>query len=78
MAAVSGRDFVPAPGVSFAASREERLDALGDLIERHVDTDALLRLLEGGAPAGLPVLPPGGAPRGAPDFSHNGAMEGGR
>jgi adenosylcobyric acid synthase len=51
--------------------REERLDALGDLIERNVDTDALLRLLEGGAPQGLPLLPPGGALREAPDFSHN-------
>ncbi|MEV6862533.1 cobyric acid synthase [Streptosporangium subroseum] len=72
VAAVSGRDFTPAPDVSFAAMREERLDALGDLIERNVDTDALLRLLEGGAPQGLPLLPPGGALREAPDFSHNG------
>ncbi|SNS03776.1 adenosylcobyric acid synthase (glutamine-hydrolysing) [Streptosporangium subroseum] len=71
VAAVSGRDFTPAPDVSFAAMREERLDALGDLIERNVDTDALLRLLEGGAPQGLPLLPPGGALREAPDFSHN-------
>ncbi|MER5644596.1 cobyric acid synthase [Streptosporangium sp. NPDC002524] len=69
VAAASGRDFTPAPDVSFAALREERLDALGDLIERNVDTDALLRLLEGGAPRGLPVLPPGGASREAPDFS---------
>ncbi|MGC5015233.1 cobyric acid synthase [Streptosporangium sp. DT93] len=72
VAAVSGRDFVPAPDVSFAALREERLDALGDLIERNVDTGALLRLLEGGAPAGLPTLPPGGAGRRAPDFSGGG------
>ncbi|GAA2900830.1 cobyric acid synthase [Streptosporangium fragile] len=77
VAAVSGRDFTPAPGVSFAALREERLDALGDLIERHVDTDALLRLLEGGAPPDLPLLPPGGALRGAPDFSQNGESRGG-
>ncbi|MEU8042170.1 cobyric acid synthase [Streptosporangium sp. NPDC049078] len=69
VAAVSGRDFTPAPDVSFAALREERLDALGDLIERNVDTAALLRLLEGGAPAGLPSLPPGGVSREAPDFS---------
>ncbi|MFF3440129.1 cobyric acid synthase [Streptosporangium sp. NPDC002721] len=69
VAAVSGRDFTPAPDVSFAALREERLDALGDLIERNVDTGALLRLLEGGAPRGLPVLPPGGSSRAAPDFS---------
>ncbi|MEV0754364.1 cobyric acid synthase [Streptosporangium sp. NPDC050280] len=69
VAAVCGRDFTPAPDVSFAALREERLDALGDLIERNVDTGALLRLLEGGAPVGLPSLPPGGVSREAPDFS---------
>ncbi|MEU0520818.1 cobyric acid synthase [Streptosporangium sp. NPDC006007] len=69
VAAVSGRDFTPAPDVSFAALREERLDALGDLIERHVDTDALLRLLRDGAPRDLPILPPGGISREAPDFS---------
>ncbi|WP_329084543.1 MULTISPECIES: cobyric acid synthase [unclassified Streptosporangium] len=69
VAAVSGRDFTPAPDVSFAALREERLDALGDLIERNVDTGALLRLLEDGAPRGLPSLPPGGGSREAPDFS---------
>ncbi|MEV4183821.1 cobyric acid synthase CobQ, partial [Streptosporangium canum] len=78
VAAVSGRDFTPAPDVSFAALREERLDALGDLIEHHVDTAALLRLLEDGAPRGLPLLPPGGAPRDTPDFSHNRSMGGER
>ncbi|GAA3008662.1 cobyric acid synthase [Streptosporangium longisporum] len=72
VAATCGRDFVPAPDVSFAALRQERLDALGDLIERNVDTDALLRLLEDGAPPGLPTVPPGGAGRGAPDFSGGG------
>ncbi|WP_433242535.1 cobyric acid synthase [Streptosporangium sp. CA-135522] len=76
VATVSSRDFTAAPGVSFAALREERLDALGDLIEHHVDTDALLRLLKGGAPHGLPLLPPGGASHEAPDFSHNRTMEG--
>ncbi|GHH66581.1 cobyric acid synthase [Streptosporangium violaceochromogenes] len=71
VAEVSGRDFTPAPGIRFAALREERLDALGDLIERHVDTGALLGLLTDGAPGGLPVLPPGGTPHEAPDFSRN-------
>ncbi|MEV8632680.1 cobyric acid synthase [Streptosporangium sp. NPDC051023] len=71
VAAVSGRDFTPAPGVSFAALREERLDALGDLVERHMDTDALIRVLESGAPRDLPILPPGGPLREAPDFSQN-------
>jgi adenosylcobyric acid synthase len=60
VAATAGRAFLPAPDVSFAALRERHLDALGDLIEEHVDTDALLALIERGAPADLPVLPPGG------------------
>ncbi|KJK49826.1 cobyric acid synthase [Streptomyces sp. NRRL F-4428] len=59
VAAAAGRRFVPSPDTSFAALREEQLDLLGDLIEEHADTDALLRLIEGGAPAGLPFLPPG-------------------
>jgi adenosylcobyric acid synthase len=61
VARVAGRRFVPAPVTDFAAVRERRLDALGDLVAEHADTDALWRLVEGGAPAGLPVLPPGGA-----------------
>ncbi|WKD35287.1 cobyric acid synthase [Streptomyces xanthophaeus] len=59
VAEAAGRRFVPAPDTSFAALREEQLDLLGDLIEEHADTAALLRLIEGGAPAGLPFLPPG-------------------
>lgn len=55
----AGRRFVPAPGTSFAALREEQLDRLGDLIEQHADTDALWRLIESGAPRGLPFIPPG-------------------
>jgi adenosylcobyric acid synthase len=60
VALVAGRDFTPAPGTDFAALREARLDALGDLVEHHLDTDAVLRLIEHGAPSGLIVLPPGG------------------
>lgn len=59
VAAASGRRFVPAPDTSFGALREEQLDRLGDLIEEHADTDALLRLIESGAPSGLPFIPPG-------------------
>ncbi|MHB9754550.1 cobyric acid synthase [Streptomyces sp. BYX5S] len=55
----AGRRFVPAADTSFEALREEQLDRLGDLVERHADTDALWRLIEGGAPAGLPFVPPG-------------------
>ncbi|MDQ0778133.1 adenosylcobyric acid synthase [Streptomyces aurantiacus] len=59
VAAAAGRRFVPAPDTSFAGLREEQLDRLGDLIEEHADTDALWRLIESGAPAGLPFIPPG-------------------
>ncbi|MEV6327991.1 cobyric acid synthase [Streptomyces sp. NPDC051909] len=59
VAAAAGRAFVPAPDTSFGALREEQLDRLGDLIEEHADTDALLRLIEKGAPVGLPFVPPG-------------------
>ncbi|WP_406167319.1 cobyric acid synthase [Streptomyces sp. NBC_00996] len=59
VAAAAGRRFVPAADTSFAALREEQLDRLGDLIEEHADTDALWRLIESGAPSGLPFIPPG-------------------
>ncbi|GIG66479.1 cobyric acid synthase [Phytomonospora endophytica] len=60
----AGADFTVAPGTSFAAVREGMLDLLGDLVEEHLDTAALLRVIADGAPAGLPFLPPGapGAP----------------
>ena len=48
-----------ASGVSFPAARDRRLDLLGDLVEEHLDIEALLDLTRRGAPAGLPVLPPG-------------------
>jgi adenosylcobyric acid synthase len=57
----TGREFVPAGDVSFAAAREAQLDLLGDLVERDLDTVALEALLEGGAPPGLALLPPGAA-----------------
>jgi adenosylcobyric acid synthase len=57
-AAAAARAYVPA-GVSFHAERERQLDALGDLIADHLDTGALLALIEGGPPAGLPFIPPG-------------------
>jgi adenosylcobyric acid synthase len=59
VAAAAGRRFVPAPDTAFAALREEQLDRLGDLIEEHADTGALLRLIEQGPPPGLPFVPPG-------------------
>ncbi|MCW2758860.1 MAG: cobyric acid synthase CobQ [Nocardioidaceae bacterium] len=41
--------------VSFPGAREARLDLLGDLVEEHLDVEALLTLVENGAPA-LPTL----------------------
>ncbi|MEO3745671.1 cobyric acid synthase [Plantactinospora sp. B5E13] len=51
--------FQVAPDTSFAAARERTLDLLGDLVEEHLDTTALWRLIEQGAPGGLPFVPPG-------------------
>jgi adenosylcobyric acid synthase len=48
--------------ISFAAAREARLDLLGDLVEEHLDVDAVLALARHGTPSDLPVLPPGGVP----------------
>jgi adenosylcobyric acid synthase len=59
-ARLAGRHgFTVAPDVDFAARRGRFLDLLGDLVEQHLDTDALWRLIESGVPAGLPFLPPG-------------------
>ena len=52
--------------VSFAAARERRFDLLGDLVERHLDVDALLGLARAGVPGRLPVLPPAGGEVAAP------------
>jgi adenosylcobyric acid synthase len=54
----AGRDFTPAPDTSFAAARQAQFDTLADAIEEHLDTDALLRLIEHGPTPGLPALRP--------------------
>ena len=46
-------------GVSFPSARQHRLDLLGQLVEQHLDVDALLALVGDGAPGDLPFLPPG-------------------
>ena len=46
----------------FPAARERRLDLLGDLVEEHLDVDALLDLAAT-VRRGLPLLPPGSAMR---------------
>ncbi|MGB3484884.1 MAG: cobyric acid synthase [Mycobacterium sp.] len=46
-------------GVSFPAARQRRLDLLGELVEQHVDVDALLDLMSHGTNTNLPFLAPG-------------------
>ncbi|HKQ01648.1 MAG TPA: cobyric acid synthase [Actinomycetes bacterium] len=58
VAARVGRDWRPGT-VAFAEVRAARLDALGDLVAEGMDTAAVLRLLAGGVPEGLPFVPPG-------------------
>jgi len=59
VAARRGRRWMPGEE-PFAAVRERHLDVLGDLVEEHTDTDALLELIASGAPPDLPVLAPEG------------------
>ena len=59
VAKVAGRELVTDPDLNVAAVREQRLDALGDLVADHLDTAALRRLIDFGAPPGLPFIPPG-------------------
>ncbi len=56
VAVLAGRDFTPAPGTDFAAVREARLDALGDLVAGYLDTAALSALIEHGPPPGRPAV----------------------
>ncbi|BCJ34416.1 hypothetical protein Athai_19190 [Actinocatenispora thailandica] len=63
VARLAGRDgFRLAPDTDVPALREASLDRLGDLVEKHLDGTALDRLIGGGAPAGLPFVPPGPPP----------------
>jgi adenosylcobyric acid synthase len=55
VAADAGRRWLPGK-VAFAAVREARLDALGDLVEQYVDTAAIWRLIEDGVPESLPEI----------------------
>jgi adenosylcobyric acid synthase len=58
VAELRGLDWEPGTE-AFEAVRQRRLDVLGDLVADHLDTDAVVRLLERGAPGGLPFVPPG-------------------
>ncbi|WP_307849434.1 cobyric acid synthase [Qaidamihabitans albus] len=55
-AAQAGVAWRPADAPGFAARREAMLDDLADAIEEHVDTGALLALVSGGVPPGLPWI----------------------
>ncbi|GAA1160621.1 cobyric acid synthase [Nocardioides aquiterrae] len=59
VARATGHVWEPS-GVSFAAARERRLELLADLVEEHLDLDALHTLAVAGAPD-VPLLPPGAA-----------------
>jgi adenosylcobyric acid synthase len=55
VASLRGRRLVPGTG-AFADAREARLDVLGDLVEKHLDTEKLSALIEGGVPADVPSV----------------------
>jgi adenosylcobyric acid synthase len=55
VARARGRRFVPG-STPFAAARAKRLDALGDLVAEHLDTDRLTALIERGTPDDLPTI----------------------
>lgn len=60
VAALAGRaGFTVAPDTDFTGLRDRMLDLLGDLVEQHLDTEALCRLIEHGPPRDLPFLPAG-------------------
>ena len=47
------------PRLSFADARNARIDRLADLLEQHVEVDALVDLVVCGVPAELPFIPAG-------------------
>lgn len=55
VATLLGRTDVRVGGVSFAAAREARIDAIADAVEQHLDVAAVLGLIEDGPPP-LPVV----------------------
>ena len=50
-----GRHGLETGTVSFTEAREARIDAIADALEEHLDLDAVLRLVEHGAPDLPPV-----------------------
>ena len=58
VAAAVGREWQPGTA-RFEDVRQARLDLLADVVADALDTGAVSRLIEHGAPAGLPFVPPG-------------------
>jgi adenosylcobyric acid synthase len=58
-AGLAGRGGFEVGEVSFAEVRAEQLDVMGDLVADCLDVGAVMGLIEGGAPVGLPFVPPG-------------------
>jgi adenosylcobyric acid synthase len=56
VAAATGRRFVASTSTNFALRREERIDAIADLIEEHLDMTSLLTLLDWSRHVKLPHL----------------------
>lgn len=58
VAATSGQSWRPSTGPGFAEQRESMVDRLADAVDEHLDTDALRRAMEAGAPLDLPTVVP--------------------
>jgi adenosylcobyric acid synthase len=56
---VTGLDFTPAAGTSFAAARQNQFDTLADTVDATIDTGALMQLIENGPASDLVTLRPG-------------------
>jgi adenosylcobyric acid synthase len=57
---VAGRDgFVVAADVSFQEARNAQFELIADVLAANLDIDAVLRLIERGAPSDLPFVQPG-------------------
>jgi adenosylcobyric acid synthase len=59
VAEVAKRRFTVATDTAVAAMKTQQLDLLAGAVADHLDTAALERLINDGAPAGLPFIPPG-------------------
>ncbi len=60
VAGIAGRrGFVVAGHTDYAGLRTATVDRLGDLVEEHLDTEAIWRLIESGPTPRLPALAPG-------------------